>query len=189
MPLKIRLWPFALLSASIYLSACAYGPPSVNGVAGAPASPSNTWTPPSHGVVPALPQKVSQLPPDVLARANQLTLGDVIDLALRNNPVTRVSWAQARAAAAEYGSTRGAFFPSIIASATASRTRSVASTGGSSVERTEVNPSLTLSYLLLDFGGRSGTIDAARQSLFAADFGHNATIQSTVLQVETAYFT
>jgi outer membrane protein len=189
MPLTFRLWPFALLTASIYLSACAYGPPSVNGVAGAPVSPSNTWTPPSHGLVPEPPQTTSKLPPDVLARANQLTLGDVIDLALRNNPVTRVSWAQARAAAAEYGSTRGAFYPSIIASANASRTKSVAATGGGSVERTEINPSLSLSYLLLDFGGRSGTIDAARQNLFAADLGHNATIQATVLQVETAYFT
>lgn len=189
MPLQIQLWPFALFSASIYLSACAYGPPSVNGVAGAPASPSTTWTPPAHGVAPEPPRRNSELPPDIVARASQLTLGDVIDVALRNNPVTRISWAQARAAAADYGATRGALFPSINGSATASRTKSVAVNGGASIQRTEFNPSLTLNYLLLDFGGRSGSIDAARQNLFAADLTHNATIQSTVLQVETAYFT
>ena len=189
MPLHTRSWPSALLVATLYLGGCAYGPPSVNGVAGAPASPSSTWTPPAHGVVPEPPQRITELPPDTVARANQLTLGDVIDLALRNNPVTRVSWSEARAAAAEYGSTRGAYFPSVIASATASRTKSVAVNGGQSIERTQINPSLTLSYLLLDFGGRGGTIDAARQNLFAADLTHNATIQATVLQVETAYFT
>ncbi len=189
MPLKPRSWPAALVIATIYLGGCAYGPPSVNGVAGAPASPSSTWTPPAHGVLPEPAQQFSQLPPDILARASQLTLGDVIDLALQNNPVTRVSWSNARAAAATYGSTRGAYFPSLIGSATASRTKSVPVNGGQSIERTQVNPTLTLSYLLLDFGGRSGSINAARQNLFAADLTHNATIQATVLQVETAYFT
>jgi len=161
----------------------------VNGVAGAPASPSTTWRPPSHGLAPEPPEASSGIPPDLLARANQLTLGDVIDLALRNNPVTRVSWDQARAAAADYGATRGAFLPSLVGSGTASRTRSIAPNGGTSINRTQFNPSLTLSYLLLDFGGRSGTIDAAKQNLFAADLTHNATIQTVVLQVETAYFT
>lgn len=189
MPLPIRSWTSALLLTTFSLGGCAYGPPSVNGVPGAPASPSTTWTRPSHGLASEPRQTVATLPPDILERASRLTLGDVIDLALRNNPVTRVSWAQARAAAAEYGSTRGAFLPTITGSATASRTRSVPVNGGRSIERTQVNPGLTLSYLLLDFGGRAGTIDEARQNLFAADLAHNATIQNVVLQVETAYFT
>ena len=189
MPLHIRLWPTALLIPIFCLAGCTYGPPSVNGVAGAPASPSTTWTPPSHGLAPEPPQTISALPTDLLARANQLTLGDVIDLALRNNPQTRVSWAQARAAAAEYGATRGAYLPSIVGAGTVSRTRSIAPNGGASINRTEFDPSLTMSYLLLDFGGRAGTIAEAKQTLFAADLTHNATIQSVVLAVETAYFT
>jgi len=189
MPLSCRLRTSALIIATLCLGACAYGPPSVNGVPGAPASPSTTWTRPSHGLAPEPPQTVSALPPDILERASRLTLGDVIDVALRNNPVTRVSWAQARAAAAEYGATRGSFLPTITGSATVSRNKSVPVNGGESIERTQVNPAVTLSYLLLDFGGRSGTIDAARQNLFAADLTHNATIQNVVLQVETAYFT
>ena len=44
-------------------------------------------------------------------------------------------------------------------------------------------------YLLLDFGGRSGSVERARQSLFAASLSHNATLQNTVLQAEAAYFT
>jgi outer membrane protein len=189
MPLQTRPWPSAFLFALIYLAGCAYGPPSVNGVPGAPASPSTTWTPPAHGLAREPQQQATEIPPGLLARANQLTLGDVIDLALRNNPVTRVSWATARAAAATYGSTRGAYLPTLTASATASRTKSVPINGGRSIERSQVNPSLALSYLLLDFGGRTGTVDEARDRLFAADLTHNATIQSTVLAVETAYFT
>ncbi len=189
MALSIRLCGTVLAAGTFLTGGCAYGPPTVNGVPGAPASPSATWTRPSHGLAPEPAQAASAIPPDILDRASRLTLGDVIDVALRNNPVTRVSWAQARAAAAEYGSARGAFFPALTGSATASRTKSVAASGGHSIERSELNPGLTLNYLLLDFGGRSGRIDEARQTLFAADLTHNATIQNVVLQVEAAYFT
>jgi outer membrane protein TolC len=160
----------------------------VNGVAGAPPAPSRTWTPPIHGLAPEPPETTSALPPDLLARANQLTLGDVVDLALRNNPVTRVSWDEARAAAAVYGSTRGAYFPTVTGAVNLSRTRTIAPNGGATIDRSEVAPSLALNYLLLDFGGRSGSIENAKQSLFAADLTHNATIQTVVLQVESAYF-
>jgi outer membrane protein TolC len=147
------------------------------------------WNPPARGLAPEPELHDSGIPPDLLQRANQLTLGDVIDLSLRNNPVTRVSWSQARAAAATYGAARGSYLPSLIASATASRTKSVPVNGGRSIERSTVNPSLSLNYLLLDFGGRAGSIAEARQNLFAADLTHNATIQNVVLQVEIAYFT
>ena len=48
---------------------------------------------------------------------------------------------------------------------------------------------MSLNYLLLDFGGRSGSVETARQDLFAANLTHNATLQNTVLQAEVAYFT
>jgi outer membrane protein len=48
---------------------------------------------------------------------------------------------------------------------------------------------MTLNYLLLDFGGRSGAVERARANLIAADFSHNATLQNVVLQAEVAYFT
>jgi outer membrane protein len=51
-----------------------------------------------------------------------------------------------------------------------------------------VNPSVSLSYLLFDLGGRTGRVDEARQQLLAAGFSHNAAIQDVVLQIEVAYF-
>ena len=47
---------------------------------------------------------------------------------------------------------------------------------------------MSLSYLLLDFGGRSGTIGAARENTIAVDLDYNATLQNVVLQSENAYF-
>src|SRR5207245_9579426 len=47
---------------------------------------------------------------------------------------------------------------------------------------------LTGSWLLFDFGGRSGSIGEAHAALLAADWTHNATLQNVVLAVEQAYF-
>jgi outer membrane protein TolC len=125
------------------------------------------------------------IPPDIEARIQKLTLADVIDLSLRNNPDTRISWANARAAAAAYGSQKGAYYPTIDANVGVTRSKSI---GRFAVEQTSYGPTVSLSYLLLDFGGRSGAIGQARAALVAADWTHNATIQNTVLQVQAAYF-
>jgi len=54
--------------------------------------------------------------------------------------------------------------------------------------RKQVSPSITLSYLLFDMGGRAGARHAAEEAAFAAGFGHNAVVQNVVLQVESSYF-
>jgi outer membrane protein TolC len=70
-----------------------------------------------------------------------------------------------------------------------SRIQSPATLARPAGTRTDAGPSVSLNYLLFDFGGRSGSIEKARQSLFAANLSHNATIQNTVLQAQVAYFT
>ena len=123
------------------------------------------------------------------AAARQLTLAEVVDLALRNSPATQLSWTQARAAADVYGSSEGRIYPTITAGVAASHQLSAATPGRPSVERTQYGPTLNLSYTVLDFGGRSGSIDVARQTAVAASLTHNATVENTILQVETAAFT
>jgi outer membrane protein TolC len=117
-----------------------------------------------------------------------LTLAEVVDLGLRNNPETRLSWANARATAAAYGSERGGYLPTIDGEVTGTRLQTVASQGRTAVTQSILSPSLSLSYLLFDFGGRSGTVGAARNALLAANYTHNATLQNVVLQIQTAYF-
>jgi outer membrane protein TolC len=163
----------------------------VNGAAAVSPSPATPWVAPAKAIEPEpvlSPLTKTAIPADLADRIQKLTLADVVDLALRNNPATRASWAQARAAADVLGSVRGDYFPELNASVTASRTKSPATAGRTGGLRSEYGPSLNLNYLLLDFGGRSGSIEAARQNLFAADLTHNATIQNVVLDAESAFF-
>jgi outer membrane protein TolC len=130
----------------------------------------------------------TEIPANIAERVRQLTLTDLIDIGLRNNTATRESWAQARMAAAAYGSARGEWMPTIDADVTATRLKTTASQGRSAVQQSVFAPSLSLSWLLFDFGGRTGRVSAAREQLIAADFSHNAVLQATVLQIEVSYF-
>ena len=183
--LHVHLSPAAYASLAIFVTACIHAPPRIGGAEGAPKAPNAFWTGPVPTITPS---------PDTSARVatidrRKLTLADVVDLALRNSPATRLSWAQARAAADQYGSAQGRLYPLVTADANVARSRSLAAPGRVAGERTQYGPALNLSYMVLDFGGRSGAIDVARQAAVAADLAHNATIENTILQVETAAFT
>jgi len=190
------------------LGACMPGTPRIDGAPAAPAVPSALWPvpqaakePPPPATVPVAPEATAALRGDTSGYEGQrLELDDVVDLALRKNPATRESWLNARAAADAYGSSRGALFPSIDASVTSGRTSAapgtVASLGTSepgtrttvSGSRSQLTTSATLSYLLFDLGGRSGSIEEARERAIAADLTHNATVHDVILQVESALF-
>ena len=117
-----------------------------------------------------------------------LTLPEVVDLALRNSPATRLSWAQARAAADVYGSNEGRLYPTLNVGVAAAQQRSLAAPGRPPIDRVQYGPTLSLTYTVLDFGGRSGSIDVARQTAVAADLTHNATVENTIYAVESAAF-
>ncbi|MCC7054437.1 MAG: TolC family protein [Gemmatimonadaceae bacterium] len=128
-------------------------------------------------------------PPSTPSGPGDLTLADAVDLALGNSPATRLTWAQARAAAAAYGSANGRFFPTITADVTGGPARAIsANPARLPADRRTLVPSVSLQYLLFDFGGRTGTSRAAREALFAADFAHNANLQAVMLQTQQAYF-
>jgi outer membrane protein TolC len=112
----------------------------------------------------------------------------VIALALQGSPDARASWAQARAQAAAFGAARGEWFPEIIGDASATRVQTAATQGRSAVRQTVYEPSVSFTWLLLDLGGRSGAIRAAREGLLSADWTHNATLQNVVARTAGAYF-
>ena len=116
------------------------------------------------------------------------SLDEIVDLALRNNPATRVAWFQARASAADLGSKRAAYFPEIDLDANLTRQKTAAVGGRFTYLQTTYGPSASLNYLLFNFGGREADTDEARQALFAANWTHDAAIQNLVLQVEQAYY-
>ena len=177
-----RVCSFAAL---LLMGACVHHPPSIGGGPGAPARPNEYWSPPPS--VATRVESSTPATPVVLPTTGKLTVPDVVDLALRNNPATRLSWAQARSAADVFGASRGAYFPTVTADVNASQARPLAPSGVLS-QRSQLGPSVGLSYLVLDFGGRAGTVDVARQTAIAADLSHNVTVQNTILGVEQALF-
>lgn len=128
--------------------------------------------------------------------ARALTLAELTDFALLNNPRTREVWAAARADAAALGIAEAAFFPTIDGLISATRTRSNNnsntnsnnSSNNSGGAQTRISPGISLSYVLFDFGARAATADAARYGLLAANLTQNRALQDVVLQVEQAYF-
>jgi outer membrane protein TolC len=176
--------------AAALLAACV-GTPSVSGVPAASPAPEKPWTPPPSerkAVTTADTAARAAVPPDLSERIRRLTLAEIVDLGLRNNAQTRLAWANAQAAAAAYGSARGEWLPTIDGDVTAQRVKTVASAGRVSVQQSVLTPSATLTYLLLDFGGRAGRVAGARERLLATGFTHNAAIQDVVLQVQVGYF-
>ena len=203
------------LSALVAIAGCVHHAPSIDGVKGEPADQASLWTVPAAARTPApspippeSPAATAALARDAAAASEirQFSLGDVIDLALHNNPDTRESWALARAAASLYGASRGSLLPTIVAGsnlthsagATTNSGTGTSGTGGtgtgnfnpsgSSVTRTLLTPTIQLSYLLFDLGGRAGTIEAAKQRAIAANLAHNATVADAVLRVESTLF-
>lgn len=212
-----------LLLLSMY--ACTPGPPRIDGAPSTSPSPASPWsvpapvrTPPPPAAPPQAPQATSAIATDSAREVttDQLSVSDAVDLALRNNPATRESWALARASVEDYGASRGSLFPTItgnvgllqsgssgngvssgLGTTTGTNlpsdtltggTRTTTTTATTSTNRTQLTPSITLSYLIFDLGGRAGSIETARQRAIAANLTHNATIQNVVLQVESALF-
>ncbi len=128
-------------------------------------------------------EKTALGPDNLIPPAKKLSLADLVDVALRINPSTQVSWEQARSAAAQWAVSRGDYYPSISGDA------SGMGMGGDSSSGYYGNVGLSLSYLLLDFGGRAASVESARQALMAANWNHNQTIQDVLRDVPQAYYT
>ena len=115
-----------------------------------------------------------------------LSMAEVIDLAMCNNPQTRASWAAARAQAAQLGASMASYLPTLTVQG--SGTRSMSRTGSVSTTSNLGNASLSASYLLYDFGGREASVENARQLLIAANANNDATVQNLFLSVVQAYY-
>jgi outer membrane protein TolC len=141
-----------------------------------PAAPSSFWSGPT-GPSPC---------PDPAAVPETLRLVEAIDLALCHNPRTRQSWAIARQAAAEVGVARSERLPTVDALIDLERreVRNIENPQGVTL----LPASVGFSWLLFDFGGRDAAIALAAESLAAANWTHNATLQTVMLDAITAYY-
>src|SRR6266566_10116793 len=140
------------------------------------------------------------------------SLAELIDIAERNNPETRVAWERARQAAAAVGLSESAYYPYLAASAAAGYDRAfipfptlrvdqeklltnpsladVTIVGGGSLvtEARAYRAELNAKWLLLDFGERSAVVATAREQLMMANVGFNGTHQKIVFQVTERFY-
>src|SRR5438876_2020775 len=138
-------------------------------------------------------------------------LAELIDIAQRNNPETRVAWERARQAAAAVGLSESAYYPYLVASASAGYDRAfipfptlevnpnkllnkglgaVQITGGGSLvtEARVYRAELNAKWLLLDFGERTAVVRASRERLMMANVGFNGTHQKIVFEVTDRFY-
>lgn len=183
----LRLLPLPL---SLFLVSC------VNVNEEVARRPSELWKPPAK----AMPKPDGELGANTanattprtasaLIGMGPLSLPILVDIALENNPDTRVSWFSAKSIAAQYGQSLSSYYPSVTLEATLTRERLKNQfIANSEFYRTFYGPTLTVNWLLFNFGEREAIADAAREALYAANFDYNQTYQDTVLDVVTAYY-
>src|SRR5437899_5208859 len=121
-------------------------------------------------------------------------LPELIDLAQRVNPETRVAWEAARRAALAVGLVESEYFPLLAISALGGYKsvgvpipQNLASDGFFRFELAQAVPALNLRWLLLDFGRRGSAWDAAQERLMAVNLGVNLKHQQYVLGVQRAH--
>lgn len=123
-----------------------------------------------------------------LARNLPLSLPELSEYALRNNPRTRQSWLAARAAAAGVGIEKADELPQISASYAVTRSQQVSNAGTIVPWQTRYGPAVSLSYVLFDFGVRGFQIETSEYRLLAANLVHNRVLQDVIFLVEQAYY-
>src|SRR5438876_2125323 len=184
-----------------------------NGRNDPPPSADRTWSPPN---LPNYERELAEYHFNEAQGSSHVSinprkvygLAELIDIAERNNPDTRVAWERARQAAAAVGLSESAYYPFLVASAAAGYDRAfipfptltvnpthpslsnVRITGGGSLvtEAQVYRGELNAKWLLLDFGERSAVVAAAREQLMIANVGFNGTHQKIVFQVTDRFY-
>jgi outer membrane protein len=185
---------------------------------GAPPSPDRPWSPPDLPAHQAELQShhVDSLGSALVDPRKVYHLPELIDLAQQLNPDTKVAWQQAKQALAAVGLKEVSYYPILSAAAASGYTRLFSplpslninraalvraiQTGGSvssaislqsnTVAHLDILGQTTLSvkWLLFDFGERAASVQVAREELLVANLGFNATHQKLVFEVSKNYF-
>jgi outer membrane protein TolC len=123
------------------------------------------------------------------------TLAELIDIAERSNPRTRILWERAKQRAEALGVEKSAYYPVLAGVAAFGDQRTIepfpkplAPRGYTMVEVPIVQPEITLQYLIFDFGNREGRVDAAAAQKLAAGANFIAANQQVAFRVASAYY-
>ncbi|KPD04141.1 TolC family protein [Moellerella wisconsensis] len=125
----------------------------------------------------------------------QYNLADLIDVAQKNNPETRIAWELAKKAATDVGMVESTYLPVITATALSGYQRGTLKLPHNDlVDKIDVSnhvfiPAVTFQWLLFDFGKRASLANAAKHASFASDLNFNLLHQKVIHDVTIAYYT
>jgi len=155
-------------------------------------------TPGTYWQAPALGDYIRVLKQTEASRIDpnkRYELPELIDLAQRLNPETRVAWEAARRSALAVGLAESEYFPTLAISALGgyrsvgvSIPRNLVSDGFFRFELAQAVPTLNLRWLLVDFGRRGNARDAAKERLLATNLGFNRKHQQIAFAVQRAFY-
>lgn len=119
-----------------------------------------------------------------------LSLRDAIDLGLCHHAQVKAGWARIKVQAAQKGEARAAYLPTINAGLRhqQERVRQPDAAFAPDAQRISRSQYYTLTWRLLDFGGRAANLRAADALLEAALASHDAILQKTMSNVIAAYY-
>jgi len=150
------------------------------------------YVPAAPGVLWQSPDALPQVPPvrsaSLPLEDRPLSLPELTEFALQNNPRTREAWFAARAAAAGIGIERASDLPQVTADIVGQRSETGSQTGNQNPWLTRYGPAVTLTYLLFDFGAGDSRVRAAEYQALAAVLTQNRVLQDVVFQVDQAYY-
>ncbi|WP_039785501.1 TolC family protein [Herbaspirillum huttiense] len=115
-----------------------------------------------------------------------LTLVDAVDLALCHQPQVQASWAAIKLQSSQLGEARAAYLPTLGAGVGQYRESATSDQGSS--KRSIGTLYATLTWRLLDFGGRSANQRAADVLLQAASASQDATLQKAMGNAVGLYY-
>ena len=132
-------------------------------------------------------------------------LPELIDIAERAHPQTRIAWERARQAAAAVGLAQSTYFPYLVASAGAGYEHaflpfptlkqgpgptdvSIAGGGTLTTDAALERAAVDMKWLLFDFGERKAIATIAKEELMAANVGFNAVHQQIVFEVTRRFY-
>jgi outer membrane protein TolC len=174
------------------------------GIIGDPARRGDVAPTPATFLLPEVRQKPCPIPGS-LEDEHVYTLAELLDLGLENNPSTEFAWSLAKREAYTYYASKSQYFPrvdwqesvviddvKIIPRDTSTTDESVdtgsfGGFGGTGMSQ-GLSSTLSLQYLLFDFGTRSGSIASARDALIIANWQHRFTLQQVLFDVAKGYY-
>ncbi len=141
-------------------------------------------------LIPAIVGAAAPGQPASFDPARRYQLGELVDLALTNNPSTRAVWFQARAASASIGEAKAAYYPKLLArfDGGSDQWYTPAANGPDNFRRVQATTTLALEYLLLDFGRRDADVRRTVATFDAAGFAYERKLQETVFAVQRNFF-